>query len=167
MAVAAGAGGHAGTLNPFALMTELRRHFAGPIALAGAINTGAEVLAARAMGADLAYLGTRFLATREALVPEGHKRMILQARAGDIVYTDSVSGVHGNFLRASLEAAGERHAPGALDLAAEAKAWKEVWSAGQGVGGIEDIPGAGELCARLAAEYAAARARLAGDPFGG
>ena len=165
IAVAAGAGGHAGRLNPFALMTELRRHFAGPIALAGAINTGAEVLAARALGAEFAYLGTRFLATREALVPEGHKRMILDAQAADIVYTDAVSGVHGNFLRPSLEAAGPRHA-GALDLAAEARAWKEVWSAGQGVGGISDIPRAGALCRRLAAEYAAARARLAADPFG-
>ncbi len=170
VAVAAGAGGHAGRLSPFALLTELRREFGGPIALAGAINTGAEVLAARAMGADLAYLGTRFLATREALVPEGHKRMILDARAGDIVYTDGVSGVHGNFLRQSLEAAGVGQAGGhapALDLAAEAKAWKEIWSAGQGVGGIADIPGAAELCGRLAAEYAAARARLAGDGFGG
>ncbi|MGY6412257.1 MAG: NAD(P)H-dependent flavin oxidoreductase [Alkalilacustris sp.] len=165
IAVATGAGGHAGTLNPFALMTELRRHFAGPIALAGAINTGAEVLAARAMGAEFAYLGTRFLATREALVPEGHKRMILETAAADIVYTDAVSGVHGNFLRPSLEAAGPGHTP-ALDLASEAKAWKEIWSAGQGVGGIVDIPPAAELCRRLAEEYVAARARVANDPFG-
>lgn len=167
VAVAAGAGGHAGTLSPFALLTEIRRRFAGPIALAGAINSGAEVLAARALGAELAYMGTRFLATREALVAEGHKRMILATGAGDIVHTDAVSGVHGNFLRPSLEAAGILPGGGSpnLDIAGEIRAWKEVWSAGQGVGGIEDIPPAATLCARLAAEYAEARARLAADPF--
>ena len=167
VAVSAGAGGHAGTLNPFALLTELRRRFAGPIALAGAINTGAEVLAARAAGADLAYMGTRFLATREAMVAEGHKRMILEGQAGDIVYTDAVSGVRGNFLGPSLRTAGLGAAagPGTLDVASEIKAWKEIWSAGQGVGGIEDIPAAGVLCGRLAREYAEACARLAADPF--
>lgn len=166
VALAAGAGGHGGTLNPFALVTEIRRFFAGPIALAGAINTGAEVLAARTMGADLAYLGTRFLATREAMISEGHKRMILNARARDVVFTDVVSGVHGNFLRPSLEAAGlQRKDERTLDVTGEIKAWKQVWSAGHGVGGIDDIPPAAELCRRLASEFAAARDRIATDPF--
>lgn len=163
IAVCAGAGGHAGTLSPFALVPEIRQVFDGTILLAGAMSTGAHVLAARALGADLAYLGTRFLATREAMASQAQKEMMLAARAGDVVYTPNVSGVHANFLAASLAAAG--HDPAgtarpALDLQAEAKAWKEVWSAGQGVGSVGDLPGAAELCARLGAEYRAAAARL-------
>jgi nitronate monooxygenase len=165
IAVCAGAGGHAGALSPFALVAEIRQVFAGTILLAGALSTGAHILAAQALGADLAYLGTRFIATREAQVPEAQKRMLLASRAADIVYTPAVSGVPANFLRPSLAAAGldpdalPRHK---LDLGAEAKAWKTVWSAGQGVGSIEDLPPARELCDRLAAEYAAARAALCG-----
>lgn len=163
IAVCAGAGGHAGMLSPFALVPEIRQFFDGAILLAGALSTGAHVLAARALGADLAYLGTRFLATREAMVPPEQKEMMLATRAADIVYTPNVSGVHANFLRPSLAAAGldaaSEERP-TLDLQSEAKAWKEVWSAGQGVGSIDDLPGAAELVDRLAAEYAAARARL-------
>lgn len=163
IAVCAGAGGHAGTLSPFALVPEIRQIFGGPILLAGAMSTGAHVLAARALGADLAYLGTRFLATREALASPAQKEMMRAARAGDVVYTPNVSGVHANFLAASLAAAGFDPAAAArpeLDLEAEAKAWKDVWSAGQGVGSIADLPGAAELCARLGEEYRAAAARL-------
>jgi nitronate monooxygenase len=163
IAVCAGAGGHAGTLSPFALVPEIRQVFAGTILLAGALSTGAHILAAEALGADLAYLGTRFIATREATVSEAQKRMLLEARAADIVYTPAVSGVPASFLRDSLAAAGldpdglPRHK---LDLGNEARAWKTVWSAGQGVGSIDDLPSARELCDRLAAEYAAARAAL-------
>ncbi|MBK5928862.1 NAD(P)H-dependent flavin oxidoreductase [Rhodobaculum claviforme] len=165
VAVAAGAGGHAGTLNPFALLTEVRRHFAGPIALAGAINSGAEVLAARALGADLAWVGTRFLATREAMIADGHKQMIARARAGDIVYTDRVSGVPGNFLRDSLGTVLDDTGARTLDIGAEVKAWRDAWSAGQGVGGITDIPSTAALCHRIATEYTEARARLMSDPL--
>lgn len=162
IAVCAGAGGHAGTLSPFALVPEIRQVFDGTILLAGAMSTGAHVLAARALGADLAYLGTRFLATREAMASQAQKEMMLAARAGDVVYTPNVSGVHANFLAASLAAAGFDPAAARpeLDLEAEAKAWKDVWSAGQGVGSIADLPGAAELCARLGEEYRAAAARL-------
>jgi nitronate monooxygenase len=165
IAVCAGAGGHAGTLSPFALVPEIRQVFAGTILLAGVLSTGAHVLAAQALGADLAYMGTRFIATREALVTDAQKRMILDARASDIVYTPAVSGVPASFLSASLAAAGLD--PGALpahalDLGAEFRAWKTVWSAGQGVGSIHDLPSARDLCDRLAAEYAAARAALKG-----
>lgn len=167
IAVCAGAGGHGGTLSPFALLPEIRAVFGGAVVLAGAISTGAQIAAARAMGADLAYLGTRFLATREALAPEACKRMVLGARAGDIVYTAAVSGVNANFLAPSLQAAGIDPAAGprAIDMAHEARAWRDVWSAGQGVGSVEDLPGAGALCARLTAEYRTALARMAADDF--
>ena len=165
IAVCAGAGGHAGTLSPFALVPEIREVFDGTILLAGALSTGAHVLAAEALGADLAYMGTRFIATREATVGEAQKRMLLDARAADIVYTPAVSGVAANFLRPSLAAAGvdpDALPAHKLDLGEEARAWKTVWSAGQGVGAIADLPSAGDLCDRLAAEYAAARAALIG-----
>lgn len=167
VAVAAGAGGHAGSLSPFALVQEIREVFAGPIALSGAISTGAQVAAARVMGADLAYLGTRFLATRESMVAPAYKEMVVGAKAADIVYTPNISGVHANFLRPSILAAGldpddlPPHA--ALDMEAESKAWSRIWSAGQGAGGVRDIPAAADLCARLAAEYRAAL--QAEDPF--
>lgn len=168
--VAAGAGGHAGTMSPFALMAELREVFAGCLILAGAINTGAQVLAARAMGADMVSIGSRFIATREATVSLAQKEMMLASRAADVLYTPAISGVPANFLAPSLRAHGldTGHLPesGKMDLGHEAKAWKDVWSAGQGVGGIGDIPGAFDLCQRLIAEYAAARARIAADPFG-
>jgi len=165
IAVCAGAGGHAGALSPFALVPEIRQVFAGTILVAGALSTGAHVLAARALGADLAYMGTRFIATREAMVGDAQKRMLLDARAADIVYTPAVSGVPANFLRESLAAAGLDPATlpaHKLDLGSEARAWKTVWSAGQGVGSIADLPSARDLCDRLAAEYAAARAALKG-----
>jgi nitronate monooxygenase len=169
IAVCAGAGGHAGLLSPFALVPEIRGFFDGTIVLSGAISTGAHIAAARALGADLAYLGTRFIATRESLAPEGYKQMILGAAASDIVYTPNVSGVHANFLRPSMEANGldPDAPPGAhvMDMANEARAWKTVWSAGQGVGSIADVRGAAELCRRLAGEYRAVVAELAGEPF--
>lgn len=169
--VAAGAGGHAGTMSPFALVAELRQVFDGCIALAGAINTGAQIAAARAMGADLAYLGTRFLATREAMVPEAYKRMIVESRMADILYTPNISGVPANFLAPSLRAAGldpENLPPhGELRLESETKAWSRLWSAGQGVGGIADIPEASALCERLVEEYRAAIRAAATDPFAG
>lgn len=171
IAVAAGAGGHAGTVNPFALVAEIRQVFGGTIILGGAMNTGAQILAARAMGADLAYLGTRFIATRESLVQPEFKEMILRSQAADILYTDAISGVSANFLRPSIVARGldpdNLPAHGGLDMGGEAKAWKTLWSAGQGVGGIDDIPAAADLCARLIAEYRAAVAGLRDDPFAG
>ncbi len=169
IAVAAGAGGHAGTLNPFALVSEIRSFFAGTIVLSGAMNTGRDVAAARMMGADLAYLGTRFLATEEAQVSEEQKRMVAESAAADIVYTPKVSGVPASFLRQSLAAAGIDPEGGAaphLDMASEAKVWRDVWSAGQGVGGISDIPKAGELCHRLIADYRAAVAGAAEEARG-
>jgi nitronate monooxygenase len=169
IAVCAGAGGHAGTLNPLALVSELRALFGGTIVLAGTISTGRHIAAARMIGADLAYLGTRFIATRESLVPDGYKQMIVQSAAADIVYTPSISGVPANFLRPSLAAGGldpdnlpEGHA---LDMGSEARAWKTFWSAGQGVGSIHDVPSVGSLCHRLKLEYAEAVAGLANDPF--
>ncbi len=167
--VCAGAGGHAGTLNPFAFLAEVRRVFDGTILLAGAISTGRDILAARATGADLAYLGTRFIATRESRAPEPYKRMLCEAGAGDIVYTPAVSGIPGNFLRQSLEAAGIDPAAlrSASDIAAELqggeiRAWRDIWSAGQGVAAIGDVPTVAELVARLEAEFEAARRELCG-----
>lgn len=157
IAVCAGAGGHAGTLSPFALIPEIRSFYDKAIVLAGCLTTGAQIAAAQMMGADLAYFGTRFIATRESLAPEGYKQMLLASSADDIVYTDAISGVNANFLRPSIVAAGldpanlKKH--GELDMANEHKAWRDVWSAGQGVGAVADIPAAGELCARLAREY--------------
>lgn len=169
IAVAAGAGGHGGTVNPFALLAEIRAVFPGTLLLGGAINTGAQVAAARMMGADLAYLGTRFLATREAQAGEEQKRMMLEARAADVIYTAAISGVPASFLRPSVRAAGldpeALAAHEGLDIRKEAGAWSRIWSAGQGVGGIDDLPGAGALCARLAEEYRAALRQAAQDPF--
>ena len=169
IAVAAGAGGHGGTLSPFAMIEELRQVFAGTIVLAGGIGRGSQVLAARVAGADMVSIGTRFLATREALVPQGQKDMILAARAEHIVYTPAISGVSANFLRQSLIENGldpDALPPGGqLDMGEEARVWKTIWSAGHGVGSIEDFPGAAELCERLMAEYREAHQRIAGDPF--
>lgn len=164
IAVCAGAGGHAGTLSPFALLPELRRLFSGPLVLGGAISTGRQVAAARLMGADLAYVGTRFLATRESLASDEHRAMILRADASDIVYTPAISGVPGNFLRPSVLAAGldpERPRE-TLDFGTgDTKAWRDVWSAGQGVGSIDDVPSAYDLGLRLAEEYREALADAA------
>jgi nitronate monooxygenase len=169
IAVSAGAGGHAGTISPFALVEEIHQVFDGTIILAGAINNGWQVAAARLMGADLAYLGTRFIATKEARVPEDYKTMITETRAADIVYTPKVSGVNANFLKPSLVAAGldpdnmPTHTE--LDMSNEAKAWKTVWSAGHGVGSINDQPSAAELCRRLVAEYRQATRQACEDEF--
>ncbi|MGF7160235.1 nitronate monooxygenase [Rhodoligotrophos appendicifer] len=160
IAVCAGAGGHAGTLSPFALIPELRAIFDGTIILGGCMSTGRQVAAAHVLGADLAYLGTRFIATRESIAPPDHKRMIVEGRAADIIYTPAVSGVPGNFLKASLAEAGFTEdmmmSPAKLDFgtnSGEARAWKTLWSAGQGIGSIDDIPTTADLCARLIAEY--------------
>ena len=171
VAVAAGAGGHAGTLSPFALLAEMRAVFGGLLVLSGAISTGRDIAAARAMGADFAYLGTRFIATRESLACDAQKRMIVGARAADILYTSAISGVPANFLRPSIVAAGldpDALPPqAAMDLAAEARAWRDVWSAGHGVSAIADIPATADLCRTLAADYRAALADLAADPYCG
>ena len=166
--VCAGAGGHAGALSPFALVREVRRFFAGPIALSGAITDGAGILAAEAIGADFAYIGTRFIATHEANAVEGYKQMILDSAAADVVYTPFFSGVYGNYLKQSVAAAGldPDHLP-AADKASmnfgsnrAPKVWKDIWGAGQGVGNIDEVLPARELVARLRREYAAARERL-------
>jgi nitronate monooxygenase len=168
--VCAGAGGHAGPLNPFALIAEVRRVFSGTIILAGAITSGSGILAAQAMGADLAYLGTRFIATRESNAVDGYKQMIVASGAKDIVYTKAISGVHGNYLRGSLVAAGldpddlPPPEPGknyeAGHKRERPRAWKDIWGAGQGVAGIDDVPSVAECVARLEREYAEAWARM-------
>jgi nitronate monooxygenase len=174
--VPAGAGGHAGTLNPMALVSEVRRIWDGPIVLAGAITRGEYILAAQAMGADMAYMGTRFIATQEARAQPEYKQMIVDASASDILYTSFFSGTPGSYLKPSIAAAGldpESLGSGEKALMDFAKlnanpnekgpkAWRDIWSAGQGVGGIDDIPGVDELVARLKDQYAAARARLLG-----
>jgi nitronate monooxygenase len=168
--VAAGAGGHAGTLSPFALVAEVRRIWDGPIALSGSITRGDQVLAAQAMGADLAYMGTRFIATAEANAAERYKAMIVESAAADIVYTPFFTGVPGNYLKPSIAAQGLD--PDALPAAEKSRMkygsehvrpWKDIWGAGQGVGSIADTPPAAEVIARLKAEYATARARLCAD----
>ena len=171
IAVCAGAGGHAGTLNPFALVNELRRIHQGLLVLAGAITNGAGVLAAEAMGCDLAYLGTRFIATQESLAVERYKQLIVDSDSGDIVYTPLFSGVHGNYLAGSIRNAGldpaklpVNEAPGLYRTREDRpKTWKEVWSAGHGVGSIDDVPTVAELVDRLEAEYLAARRKLGMD----
>lgn len=165
--VAAGAGGHAGTLSPFALVAEVRAIFDGPIALAGAITEGRQILAAQAMGADLAYVGTRFIATAEANAAEAYKRMIVASSAEDILYTPFFSGVAGNYLRPSIVAQGlDPEALPAADktrmsfASSHVRPWRDIWGAGQGVGSIADVPPAAEVIARLRRDYAAARAAL-------
>ena len=171
IAVSAGAGGHAGTWSPFALVSEIASFFSGTIVLSGAMSNGRQIAAGRMMGADLAYLGTRFIATREAMVAEAYKEMIVEARAADIVYTPNISGVHANFMRPSIVAAGldpdNLPAHAELDMKNEAKAWKTVWSAGQGVGAIDDLPPVAELAERLVREYREAMSAAASDPFAG
>lgn len=168
IAVAAGAGGHAGTWSPFALIAEIRQFFDKTLLLSGCLNHGHEILAAQLLGADLAYMGTRFIATRESQAADAYKQMLLQAHAADIVHTAAVSGVPASFMRQSLQQAGyddERmKGRGEMNYGEklkpvndEAKAWKTVWSAGQGVGGIDDLPSVDELLARLDGEYRAAR----------
>jgi nitronate monooxygenase len=159
IAVAAGAGGHAGTLSPFALVAEIRAFFDKAVVLSGAITNGGQIAAAQLMGADFAYLGTRFISTRESLAPDGFKEMIVAASGKDILYTDAISGVHANFLRASIVAAGgdpenlPAHSGMRMTAEGEGKAWKNIWSAGHGVGDIHDIPTVAQLCGRLVREY--------------
>lgn len=171
--VCAGAGGHAGTLSPFALVGEIRKFFDGPIALSGSISNGSAILAAQAMGADFAYMGTRFIATPEANAAEGYKQAILDSAAADVVYTPYFTGVHGNYLKKSIEAAGldpanlpERDKT-AMNFGGStaAKAWKDIWGAGQGVGTIGEVLPTAELVARLQQEYRSAKAALCNTPF--
>ncbi|MDZ7888783.1 MAG: nitronate monooxygenase family protein [Pseudomonas sp.] len=171
IAVAAGAGGHAGTWSPFALIAEIRQFFDKTLLLAGCLNHGHEILAAQLLGADLAYLGTRFIATQESHAGEAYKQMLLDAKAADIIHTPAVSGIPASFMRQSLQAAGYdlqrlqdkgevNYGEKLKPVSDEAKAWKTVWSAGQGVGDIDDLPSVAELVARLDAEYRAARQRF-------
>jgi len=169
--VAAGAGGHASKLSPFAMIQELREWFDGPIALSGAIANGGAILAAQAMGADLAYIGSAFIATREANALPGYKEMIVERGGEDIVYTNLFTGVHGNYLRPSIERAGldpdnlPQSDPSKMNFGSggnqDAKAWRDIWGCGQGIGAVKSIPPVAELVARLAAEYEAAKASLA------
>lgn len=166
--VCAGAGGHAGTLSPFALLPEVRRIHRGPIALAGAITSGRAVLAARALGADFAYVGTRFIATAEANAPDRYKQMIVASAAADILYTPTFTGVPGNYLRPSVVAAGldpdrlPQADKSSMDWgSSQVKAWRDIWGAGQGVGTIDEVLPVRELVARLAREYEEARRALA------
>ena len=169
--VAAGAGGHASKLSPFAMIQELREWFDGPIALSGAIANGGAILAAQAMGADLAYIGSAFIATQEANAAPGYKDMIVERGGEDIVYTNLFTGIHGNYLRPSIEQAGldpdnlPQSDPSKMNFNSggnqDAKAWRDIWGCGQGIGAVKSIPTAGELVARLAAEYEAAKAALA------
>ena len=169
--VAAGAGGHAGGLSPFALVGEVRKFFSGPVALSGSIATGDAVLACQAMGADFAYIGSRWLATKESNVDDAYRQAIVESAAADIVYTNLFTGVHGNYLKKSIVAAGLD--PDNLPVAdktamnfgsgssSKAKAWRDIWGAGQGVGLMDDVPTVAEMVARLTEEYEAARRRLA------
>ncbi len=166
--VAAGAGGHAGALSPFALVGEIRKFFKGPLALSGAIATGDAVLAALAMGADFAYIGSRWLATKESNVSDAYREAIVDSSAADVVYTNLFTGVHGNYLKKSIVNAGLD--PDALPESdkskmsfgsGSAKAWRDIWGAGQGVGLMDDVPTVAEMVARLKAEFEAAKARLA------
>jgi nitronate monooxygenase len=171
IAVAAGAGGHAGTQSPFALIEEIREWFDGPIALSGAIATGRAVLAAQAAGADFGYIGSAFIATEEGNAPQGYKDMIVGHGAEDIVYSNLFTGVHGNYLRPSIVAAGLNpddlpvSDPSKMNFGSggntKAKAWRDIWGCGQGIGAVTHVPTAGELVERLAAEYEAAKAELA------
>ena len=162
--VANGAGGHAGIINPFALVNEVREFFKGTIILSGCLSNGQDVAAALMLGADFAYLGTRFINTTEAMAPDAYKEMIIESGATDIVHTPAVSGIPANFMIKSLQANGidpKQLPEHKLDMGDEAKAWKTVWSAGQGAGTIHDVVPAAELVARLRSEYAEATHQFA------
>ncbi len=167
IAVAAGAGGHAGTLSPFALIGEIRQWFDGPLALSGAIASGGAILAAQAMGADLAYIGSAFIATAEANATEGYKAAVVEGGADSIVYTNLITGVHGNYLKPSLVAAGldpdnlPTSDASKMSFGPDRKAWRDIWGSGQGIGVLDGVVPAAALVARLAREYGAARARIA------
>jgi nitronate monooxygenase len=170
IAVAAGAGGHAGRWSPFALIQEIRAWFDGPLVLSGAIANGGAVLAAQAAGADLAYVGSPFIATEEANAPDGYKQAIVDSGAADIIYSDLFTGVHGNYLRSSIVSAGldpDDLAAGSLDTmkfgsggSSKSKAWKDIWGSGQGIGVVDRVRPVAAYVDLLAEQYAAARARL-------
>ncbi|MFN3415609.1 MAG: NAD(P)H-dependent flavin oxidoreductase [Caldimonas sp.] len=168
IAVAAGAGGHAGTTSPFALVQEIREWFDGPLALSGSIANGRAILAARAMGADFAYIGSAFIATEEARAVDDYKRMITESTSQDIVYSNLFTGVHGNYLRGSIVRAGldpdalPQSDPSKMNFGGEGakKAWKDIWGAGQGVGAIKEVVPARVFIERLRSEYLAAKAQL-------
>jgi nitronate monooxygenase len=168
IAVATGAGGHAGTLSPFALIQEIRQWFDGPLLLAGAIANGGAVLAAQAMGADLAYIGSPFIATTEARAADPYKQMIVESKAADIVYSNLFTGIHGNYLKGSVRAAGMDpdnlavSDPSTMNFGGDkTKAWKDIWGCGQGIGAVGEVVPVANLVDRLADEYAAAKLRLA------
>jgi nitronate monooxygenase len=169
--VAAGAGGHASVKSPFAMVQEVRQWFDGPLALSGSIASGGAILAAQAMGADLAYIGSPFIATHEARAVDGYKEMICQSNSDDIVYSNFYTGIHGNYLKGSIRNAGmdpdnlPESDPSKMNFATgdgahAAKAWRDIWGCGQGIGVIREVVGAGDLVARLATEYTQARQRL-------
>jgi len=174
IAVAAGAGGHAGTTSPFALIREIREWFDGPLALSGSIATGEAVLAAQAMGADFGYIGSAFIATQEARAVQDYKDMITQSESSDIVYSNLFTGVHGNYLRPSIVKAGmdpdnlPTSDPSAMNFGSggntDAKAWKDIWGCGQGIGAVKSVLSAGEYVAKLVSEYQAAKARIGLGP---
>ncbi|MEY4471257.1 MAG: hypothetical protein RIT20_1598 [Pseudomonadota bacterium] len=168
IAVAAGAGGHAGVKSPFALIQEIRQWFDGPIALSGSIASGDAVLAAQAMGADFAYIGSAFIATHEARATDDYKKAIVDCNSDDIVYSNLFTGVHGNYLAPSIRASGldpdnlPESDPSKMNFGGDAKkAWKDIWGCGQGIGAIDAVVSTAERVAKLKREYAAARARLA------
>lgn len=170
IAVATGAGGHAGPISPFALIQEIRAWFDGPLLLSGSIATGDAILAAQAMGADLGYIGSAFIATVEANAEQAYKQSVVDCGASDIVYSNLFTGIHGNYLRPSIEAAGldpdklPESDPSAMNFGSgggnDAKAWKDIWGCGQGIGAVQEILPAAELVARLQREYVAVRQRL-------
>ncbi len=167
IAVAAGAGGHAGVKSPFALVQEIRQWFDGPLALSGSISTGASVLAVQAMGADFAYIGSAFIATHEARAVEAYKQAIVEGSSDDIVYSNLFTGVHGNYLAPSIRAAGldpenlPESDPSKMNFGGDAKkAWKDIWGSGQGIGAITRVQGAGDYIEQLKREYRVARERL-------
>jgi nitronate monooxygenase len=169
IAVAAGAGGHASVKSPFAMIQEIREWFDGPLVLSGSIASGGAVLSAQAMGADLAYIGSAFIATHEARAVDGYKEMITQSNSDDIVYSNFYTGIHGNYLKGSIRNAGmdpdnlPESDPSKMNFGGgenSAKAWKDIWGCGQGIGAIKEVTSAAELVARLKREYLAAKARI-------
>lgn len=170
IAVATGAGGHAGMLSPFALIQDIREWFDGPLLLSGSIANGGAVYAAQAMGADLAYIGSPFIATHEAHAADDYKQAIVEGKGKDIVYTNLFTGIHGNYLRASIEKAGldpddlPQSDPSKMNFGSggnsDAKAWKDIWGCGQGIGAVNEVVSAGDLVARLVEEYEATKQRL-------
>jgi nitronate monooxygenase len=166
--VAAGAGGHASVKSPFAMVQEIRQWFDGPVVLSGAIATGGAVLAAQAMGADLAYIGSAFIATHEARAVDGYKEMITQSNSDDIVYSNFYTGIHGNYLKGSIRNSGmdpdklPESDPSKMNFGGggEAKAWKDIWGCGQGIGAVSKVQSAADYVAQLKREYAEAKAKL-------